>query len=225
MLRYFFAAFILATILVVSIAGLRGEKSTKPPLQIFPDMKHQPKYLPQHDSTFFADGRAARAIVPGTVPQGYEMPGLYYGNDGNNARYLNGPAGFSNGVDYVNTGKINGMWGNGIPLKLTRAVLERGKERFTINCAVCHGATATGNGIVSKYGFGGIANLQEGRIRTMPDGQIFNTITHGKGMMGAYGSNVTVEDRWAIVSYLRALQRSQSTTVADVPADHRSELH
>jgi mono/diheme cytochrome c family protein len=224
MLRYFFAAFILATVLVVSIAGFRGDKSTKSPLQVFPDMKHQPKYQPQRDSAFFADGRGGRAVVPGTVPQGYELPGRYYGNDGNNARHLTGPAGFSNGTDYINTGMINGNWGDGIPLQMDRAVIERGRERFTINCAICHGATASGNGIVSQYNFGGIANLQEARIRTMPDGQIFNTITHGKGMMGAYGSNVTVEDRWAIISYIRALQRSQSTKLDDVPADHRSEL-
>ena len=82
-----------------------------------------------------------------------------------------------------------------------------------------------GNGVTSQYGLVGIANLTDARIRTMPDGQIFNTITNGKNTMGAYGGNLTVEDRWAVISYLRALQRSQGGgTIADVPEDQRAML-
>jgi len=224
MLRYFFVSFILAVVAVLAIAGFRGDKSTKSPIEIFPDMVHQPKYDPQHPSTFYADGRSERAVVPGTVPQGYVEPGLFSINNGNNARDMHGPAGFSNALDYVNTGVINGNWGDGIPLDLAPAVLERGRERFTINCSACHGATGAGNGIVSEYGFVGIGNLQEARIRNMPDGEIFETITNGKGNMGAYGSNITVEDRWAIVAYVRALERSQNASIQDVPADHRTDL-
>jgi len=224
MLRYFFASFILAVIAVLAIAGFRGDRSAKAPIEIFPDMVRQPKYDPQHVSTFFADGRAARPVVPGTVPQGYVQPGLFSINNGNNARHLNGPAGFTNSLDYVNTGRIGEVWGDGIPLDLAPALLERGRERFNINCAVCHGAIGDGKGIISQYGLNGIANLQESRIRTMPDGEIYNTITHGKGNMGAYGSNVTVEDRWAIVAYVRSLQRSQNAKLDDVPADHRTDL-
>ncbi len=224
MLRYFFISFILAVAAVLAIAGFRGDKSRQAPIEIFPDMDRQPRYDPQHRSDFYADSRAARDPVAGTVPQGFVQPGRYSTNDGNNARHLDGPAGFTNFPGYLDTGRAGEVWGDGIPLKMTAAVLERGRERYTINCAVCHGAAADGNGIVSKYGFGGIANLQESRFRTMPDGQIFNTITHGKGNMAPYGPNITVEDRWAIIAYVRALQRSQNATLADVPAQYRTEL-
>jgi mono/diheme cytochrome c family protein len=227
MLRYFFASLALIVLAVLALAGFQGTKTAKTPLQIFPDMKVQPRYDAQHESDFFADGRAARAIAPGTVPQGYTQPGRYSSNNANNAnnaRHLTGPGGFANTLDYADTGKIGEVWGDGIPLELTPALLERGRERFTINCAICHGATGMGNGIVSQYGLNGVANFQDSRLRTMPDGQIFETITHGKGNMGAYGSNVTLEDRWAIIAYLRAVQRSQNAKLDDVPADHREDL-
>jgi mono/diheme cytochrome c family protein len=233
MLRYFFISFTLAVIAVVTIAGFRGEKSRKAPIEIFPDMDRQPRFDPQHKSSFYADGRAARQHVEGTVPQGFVQPGHYDTTQGNNARRLDGPAGFSNFPAYIDTGIAGQVWGDGIPLAgfnkgddkaLGLAVLERGRERFNINCAVCHGAAGDGNGVVSKYGFGGIANLQEARFRTMPDGQIYQTITHGKGNMGAYGSNITVEDRWAIIAYIRALQKSQNATSKDVPAETLKDL-
>ena len=225
-IRYFFAGFILAVIAVLALAGFRGDYTTKTPIQIFPDMKAQPRFDAQHTGLFYADTRAARAIVPGTVPQGYVMPGRYSSNDANNARGLNGPTGFSNGTDYVNTGRIGDYWGSGIPkeIEVSVTLLERGRERFNIHCAPCHGQTGVGNGIVSQFGLNGIANLQQTRLRLMPEGQLFETITHGKGNMAPYGSNLTVEDRWAIIAYVRALQRSQNAKLDDVPADHRKDL-
>jgi mono/diheme cytochrome c family protein len=89
---------------------------------------------------------------------------------------------------------------------------------------MCHGATATGNGITKQYGLATVVTLQDDRIRKMADGEIFNTITNGKNTMMAYGSNLTVRDRWAIISYLRALQRSQIATQADVPPDQHNAL-
>lgn len=224
MLRAFFLIFILAVITVVSLAGFRGTMSAKPPIEIFPDMDRQPKFDPQHTSDFFADSRAQRVPVPGTVPLGYVLPNAYYTVSGNNNKFAQRPGGFPNAPDYFDTGRIGDSYGDGIPLDVTAEVVQRGRERFTVNCAVCHGATGTGNGIVSQYGLVGIANLQDKRIQTMPDGQIFNTITHGKNTMGPYGSNVTVEDRWAIITYIRALQRSQNGTAADVPQDQRAQL-
>ena len=96
------------------------------------------------------------------------------------------------------------------PLEVTPQLMERGEQRFNINCAICHGATAAGNGITKQYGLTTVVTLQDERIRNMADGEIFNTITHGKNTMLAYGPNVTVNDRWAIIAYLRALQRSQN---------------
>ena len=224
MLRAFFLIFILAIIMVVSLAGFRGQHNPKPPFEIMPDMARNPRFDPQHESAFWADGRAQRPPVPGTVPIGYELPNSYFATNGNNSHVTQKSGGFSNATDYFNTGKIGDSYGDGMPIEITREVMERGQERFNINCAVCHGATGAGNGIVSQYGLVGVANFQDGRIRTMPDGQIFNTITHGKNTMGAYGPNVTVEDRWAIIAYIRALERSQNATIADVPDDQRAQL-
>jgi len=224
MLRAFFLIFIFVTIAVVSLAGLRGIHSSKPPIEIFVDMVRNPRYDAQHESDFYADTRAARAPVPGTVPLGYGVPNAFLSTGANNNKLDQQPGAFSGASDYYNTGRIDGSYGDGIPLALNRDVLERGQERFNINCAVCHGPVGLGNGITSQYGLVGIANFQDKRIRTMPDGQIFNTITLGKNTMGAYGSNISVEDRWAIIAYIRALERSQAATLNDVPADQRAQL-
>jgi mono/diheme cytochrome c family protein len=89
---------------------------------------------------------------------------------------------------------------------------------------MCHGATAAGNGIAKQHGLATVVTLQDDRIRQMADGEIFNTITNGKNTMMAYGPNIPVADRWAIIAYLRALQRSQHASLADVPPEHRGEL-
>ena len=102
--------------------------------------------------------------------------------------------------------------------------MERGRQRFNITCAMCHGATAAGDGITKQYGLATVVTLQDDRIRKMADGEIFNTITNGKNTMMPYGPNLVVPDRWAIICYLRALQRSQNTMVADVPPEHRADL-
>jgi mono/diheme cytochrome c family protein len=133
-------------------------------------------------------------------------------------------ASFSVGTDYFNTGKMGDHWGTGIPLETTRELMERGQQRFNITCAMCHGAAAAGNGITKQYGLATVVSLQDERIRKMSDGEIFNTITNGKNTMMAYGPNIIVPDRWAIIAYLRALQRSQNAAIGDVPEDHRAEL-
>lgn len=225
MFRYFFAIFFLGLIAVVALAGFRGTISPKRPIEIFPDMDDQPKYRPQHASTFFADGKEQRAPVPGTVPRGYSNPGVAYSTSASNSRVVQTPAGFSGNLSYADTGMIGEQWGAGIPLELDMEVMERGRERYNINCAICHGHTGAGNGIVKQYGLSTIASLMDPRIVEMPDGEIFNTITHGKNTMGAYGPNVTVPDRWAIIAYMRALQRSASGQAGDVPPEEMTRLN
>ena len=222
MLRYFFIVFILAGVSIAALAGFRGSKSALPPIEIFPDMDNQPKYQPQHTSGFFADGRAARKLVEGTIPLGYTMPGSYLQAGAKNGTIQ--PTGFSNQPDYYNTGKFGDVYGDGFPLDVTDALITRGQQRFDINCAVCHGKAGYGNGIVGQYGVAAIANLQDDRIRAMPDGQIFSTVTNGKNTMGAYGPQIAVEDRWAIVAYVRALQKSQSLKLADLSEAQQKEL-
>jgi mono/diheme cytochrome c family protein len=229
MLRGFFLIFLLIGIAIVAVFGFRGQTSTGSPVEVFPDMVRQMKVRAQAPLGLFADGRGSRVPVTGTVPIGYEMPKA-------NSEASPGAApvpaemnaqpqlGFSSGTDYFNTGKMGTNWGTGFPLPVTAELMERGKQRFNINCAICHGPAAAGNGPAKGYGLATVISLQDERIRNMADGEIFNTITHGKNTMMAYGPNVTVTDRWAIIAYLRALQRSQNATEADVPPEHRAEL-
>lgn len=222
MLRTFFVLFFLGFCGVLVLAGFRGSKSTQPPLQIFPDMDVQPKIHPQEPNEFFADGNSARLWVEGTVPMGYNVEGRFL-----QAAAMNGSfgGGFSNQPNYMDTGKMGDVYGDGIPVEVNAALLDRGQQRFDIYCSVCHGRTAAGNGIVQNIGkWATVANLQDDRFRTMPDGQIFSTITHGKNTMGAYGPVIAVEDRWAIVSYLRALQRSHRGTFEELSPEQQKQL-
>ena len=209
MLKYFFILFALLVILVVSMAGFRGQKSPRSPIEIFPDMDLQPKVKAQVASSFFADGRGNRKPVDDSVGEASGPYKQIY---------------FSSGPIYFDTGKISGQWGTGMPFEITPELMQRGRERYTINCAVCHGATAAGTGIAGKYGLVAIANLHQERIRIMADGEIFNTITNGKNTMMGYGDRIQVQDRWAIIAYIRALQKSQGATINDVPAGERAAL-
>jgi mono/diheme cytochrome c family protein len=210
--RYFFLGLALAVICVVSIAGFRGGHSPKPPFEVFPDMNYQDKVKDQQPSAFFADGNSARAPIPGTVAE--EMPPQ---------------------DDYWSTGKWDDAhWGDGIPvhdavdggraLQVDAENMARGRERYTISCEVCHGASGDGKGITSKYGLNGAASYHVDRLRQEPDGQIFDTITNGKGQMFGYGYNVTIDDRWRIVMYVRALQRGQNALLADASPEEQTEL-
>ncbi len=219
--------FLLCTIAILAVFGFRGQTSTGPPLELFPDMVRQMKVRAQAPLNFFADGRGPRLPVAGTVPIGYEMPTKSETLNTSAAAigsHSHPHASFSAGTDYYNTGKMGDRWGTGIPLEVTRELMERGQQRFNITCAMCHGAAAAGNGITKQYGLATVVSLQDDRIRKMSDGEIFNTITNGKNTMMAYGPNIIVPDRWAIIAYLRALQRSQHAAIADVPEDHRAQL-
>ncbi len=235
MAKYFYLGFAVLCVLVVIIAGPQGQRSPGRPIQLFPDMVIQPKIKPQSPSAFFADGQGQRRPVDGTVPLGYDIPG---GGSGEGAGAANATriagaehpgvtieqSAYSGAPDYLNTGRMGDQWGTGFPIPVTAKLMERGRERFGIYCAVCHGATGGGNGVASKYNWPTIANYHDERIVKMADGEIFNTITNGKNTMMGYGANITVADRWAIVAYLRALQRAQRGTANDLPPDQRVSL-
>ncbi|HYE75424.1 MAG TPA: cytochrome c, partial [Blastocatellia bacterium] len=110
-----------------------------------------------------------------------------------------------------------------MPVPINEALLMRGQERFNISCAPCHGITGLGNGMVAKRAGGAFvpANLQDERIRTSPDGYIFEVITNGIRAMQSLRHQIPEHDRWAIIAYLRALQRSQHATASDVPAGEK----
>lgn len=232
MLRGFFLVFFLASIVIVAICGFRGEHSPRTPWEIFPDMVRQQKIRAQSPVDFFADGRGPRLPIADTVPIGYEIPKPQQKTPAGVPSAVNAPrpetAGnriaFSGGTDYYNTGKMGNNWGTGIPIPVTEQLMQRGQQRFNVNCSVCHGLTAAGNGVAKQYGLNTVATLQDDRIRKMADGEIFNTITNGKNTMMSYGGNVPVADRWAIIAYLRALQRSQNAAAADIPAEELAKL-
>jgi mono/diheme cytochrome c family protein len=127
----------------------------------------------------------------------------------------------------VNTGRVTGTTNfvETNPLPVNEALLQRGRERFDIYCAPCHGRTGDGNGITKKLGLmPAVANLHDQRIVVMTDGEIFNTITHGKSTMAAYGPLMTAQDRWGVIAYLRALQLSWLGSTNDLPADQQAAL-
>lgn len=200
-MRWFFLILAIASITVALALGPRGDKFSSPPFMLFPDMDNQYKLKAQKPSDLFENGQGARLPVEGTVPMGYSLPG----DDENGKSRLD----FSRGTDYFNTGLYGDFYGKGFPseLKLDEAFLERGRQRFQITCTPCHGQSGNGAGIVSKYwAIPPTANLIDPRVKEMPEGQIFWTITHGKGLMGPYNGVLSVEDRWAITAYLRGLQ-------------------
>ena len=221
MLRGFLLISLLITIAAVAVLGFRGGKTTNEPWEIFPDMVRQMKVRAQSPLNFFADGRGPRMPINGTMPIGYEMPKPQPAGEPAESHSADS---FSVGTDYIATGKMGNNWGTGIPIPVTPQLLQRGRERFNITCVMCHGATASGHGITKSYGLATVVTLQDDRIRKMSDGEIFNTITNGKNTMMAYGPTIMVQDRWAIIAYLRALQRSQGASVVDVPPERRADL-
>lgn len=225
MIKHFLIASILVTVITIALLGFQGQPRQVPGIEFFGDMKRQDKVKFQKASDFFADGRAGRPPVDGTIPMGFDIPGHPMQNAGSPTDDIDSPLGdFSAGTDYRNTGKMGDQWGTGIPLPVTAELIKRGQKVFTINCAVCHGATGQGNGITSKYGLLGIANYHQDKYRQMADGQIYDTLTHGHNTMMGYGDKVTVKDRWAIIAYIRALQKSQNARINDVPDDERASL-
>lgn len=199
---------VIALIPVVLIAKARTENSPKPRIEIIPDMDNQPKYKAQSANPMFADGRAMRPEIPGTVARGelHENEHLY-------------------------RGIVDGEWAEHFPMPVTEELMARGENRYDIYCIVCHGASGEGNGIINQRAI----ELQMGTwvppssfhtdlVRSRPVGHIFNTITNGIRNMPGYGSQIEPEDRWAIVAFVRALQRARHATVDDVPAERREAL-
>ncbi len=214
-MRYFFLAYALIALLVVGIFGLRGQKFTKPPVRIFPDMDEQDKLKAQKPSGFFADGLGSRLPIAQTQPRGFNPEG---------ERIIGGIPEYEFGgqAGYYYTGHIGDFYGNGMPEELgltpenATELIQRGKERYGIYCAVCHGASGDGNGITANYGVPVAANpnakLNALTQESYPDGRLYEVITNGKGLMSGYGYNIPVRDRWAIVAYIHTLQAAKATS-------------
>lgn len=215
------AVVVLVVVTLLPIAGVwiaRATNSNIPRLSVIPDMDNQPRYKTQMESPLFADKRAMRQPVEGTVPRG--QPGT---------------------DEHLSLGIVDGAWATVLPpsIQVTPELMQRGQNRFNIYCAVCHGADGSGSGMIDarvqellntnpqeiqQTSWVSPSNYHIEPARSRPVGHIFNTITNGIRNMPAYGKQLSVADRWAVVAYVRALQQSQASTLDDVPAAERELL-
>jgi len=196
---------LFTTLALVGILSGCSTVQRDTPLQVWDDMKHQPKFKAQsemEESNVFAYRRVTQRPVEDTVARGRlreETP--------------------------LNTGVDKGMYLGKSPVPLTKDVLVLGQTKFNIYCSPCHDQSGMGKGIVpTRVPAWQPANLTEDRIVQEPDGEIFDVITHGRNTMTPYNYFLTPEDRWAVIAYVRALQRAAHGKLEDVPAEERASL-
>ena len=187
---------VLALASVVALSGCaRGCTSSRPPIHLNPSMDNQPKVLPQTASTFFYDGASMRQPVPGTVPIG----------------------GLKEDTAFFTGKGADGQFVATIPVTVNEALLERGRQRYAIYCQPCHDARGDGKGILFQRGIP-TASFHQEHILKYPDGQIFNVVTNGQGLMAGYRWPIPPADRWAIVAYVRELERRRLASATAAPA-------
>jgi mono/diheme cytochrome c family protein len=226
MIGAFLVLVVASWIPLVVFARARVGRGPETRVHLTQDMDNQPKVKPQDASDVFADGRAMRLPIAGTVARGQLQEDDHYYR------------GFTREIDA--NGKYNTTFFDSLPPQLINnpnqpdalaMLVERGQQRFNIYCAVCHGTDGYGNGPVNNRAvqrqeqkWVPAANLHSDVVRSRPDGHIFNTITNGIRNMAGYGSQIPVQDRWAIVAYLRALQLSQHAPASAVPAEQLNTM-
>ncbi len=200
----------LALLPPLLVAKARVSKSPQPRIHIIRDMDNQPRFKAQQANPVFADGRALRPPVPGTVARGDLQLDTHFFQ-----------------------GRVGNEFATTFPpqIEVDLPFVQRGQQRFNIYCAPCHGLGGAGNGLVNQRalaldtaGWNPPSVLTAEPVLSQPNGQIFHSITNGVRTMAPYGDQIPVRDRWAIVAYVRALQRSQNASIEDVPAELRSEL-
>ncbi len=195
-----YALLFLSIVPLALFSSCRGDKSSQPPVLLIRNMVDQTSYGPQSGNEFYKDKRAARPPVEGTVAQGDAHTNLPY----------------YEGIE-ANSSLKSPVWIKAFPLPLTDKLVKRGQERFDIYCAPCHGYAANNDGLATQAAGGTIrpANLHDKDKIALPVGQIYNAVTHGVNNwnMPGFVEHMSVEDRWAVVAYVRALQLSQHVNV------------
>jgi cytochrome c553 len=165
------------------------------------DMHIQPKYLPYEPTDFFADGRSERQPVPGTVARGQlRLDELMF------------------------TGRENGVVVDKFPFPITKADLDRGRERYNVYCTPCHDYSGTGRGMIVQRGFPQPPSYHIQRLRDAPAGHFYEVMTNGFGAMYSYAARVEPADRWRIAAYIRVLQLARNAKIDDVPEADRARL-
>jgi mono/diheme cytochrome c family protein len=188
-------------VVALLVCACRGQPSELPPIHLVPDMRQQPKYRPEAASPFFADGRAMRTPVEGTLARGaLRADEVFF------------------------TGKNEQGFVTRAPIEVTDATLKHGQERFNIFCAACHDRSGAGHGMAVQRGFPPPVELSSDRVRSFADGEIFNVVTRGVRNMPSYAVQIEVPDRWAIVAWVRVLQRSQHAAPSDIPPDRQDRV-
>jgi mono/diheme cytochrome c family protein len=214
-MKIFLGIFTLCVLATVGLLGLRGSHFRKPPLYVFPDMERQPKLRPQTANAFFADGLSSRLPVAGTVARSEP---IHLRDHEVVYPWQDSP---------VTTGRVTGTTNfvETNPLPVTDELLRRGQQVFDIHCAACHSKLGDGNGVSKRINaMAVVANLHDKRIVELADGELFNTVSYGKGLMQGYAASLPIADRWASVAYLRALQLSRLGSLEEVPVEVRGTL-
>jgi len=219
------------TVAAAAIAGCRGGKSEDPPFHLIPDMQWQAHRLPQSESPkkadgspLFEDNRSNRPPAPHTVARGRSR---LHTDDS----FLKADDAHYRGVDTMGKPLTR------VPFEVTKTVIDRGQERFNIYCAPCHDKAGTGHGLIGQHApeaFGNMPDFGEvckgntectgERLRKAPDGELFQTITNGKGRMPSYAAQIPEDDRWAIVTWLRVIQTSQHANKQEAEKNHAEIL-
>jgi mono/diheme cytochrome c family protein len=199
---------LLALLPLCLVAVHRYQRKPRPRIHPILDMDFQPKYLPQQASPLFADGRDMRPPVPGSVAANALV-----------------------GQEHLLRGTIDGRPASTFPMPVTAEMMRRGQNRFAIFCATCHGLAGDGDGVTAQLAFDREEpkwvrplSLHSASVVSQPVGQLFATVSHGVRTMASYASQIPVEDRWAILLYVRALQRTRTATMKDVPEEFRKQL-
>lgn len=188
------------------LTSCRGDKSSEPPILLMRNMVDQSSYGPQSANQFYKDKLAARAPINGTVAEGEAETNkaLFHGIEQNST--MDKP-----------------VWITRFPLILTTEFVKRGKDRFNIYCTPCHGYAGNSDGLATQAAGGTIrpTNLHDKEIIQKPVGKIFDAVTNGvnKWNMPGFSEQMSLQDRWAVVAYVRALQLSQNAVVKNIPKD------
>ncbi len=193
-------ALLIALAVLTISTGCNSSQNT--PFEIIPDMDHQQKWKAQMENPFFSDRRAMRKPVEGTVAQGKLFAD-----------------------DSYHLGVVEGKFIGRNPEKINKELLVYGQRKFNTYCSPCHGQTGDGKGIVAQRSLWQVGNMLDPRIKEYPDGEIYSVASEGRRTMNGYRNQIGDRERWAIVAYVRALQRASSAPVADVPAQLLPSLH
>jgi mono/diheme cytochrome c family protein len=195
---------VLSALALASVVGLtgcaRGCTSSRPPIHLNPSMDDQPKVLTQTASSFFFNGSSMREPVPGTVPIG----------------------GLKEDAAFFTGKRADGQFIATIPVTVDDALLERGRQRYVIYCQPCHDARGDGKGILFQRGNVPTASFHAEKILKYPDGQVFDIMTNGMGLMPAYRWPIPPADRWAILAHVRDLERKRLASAASAAAAQAS---